>query len=109
MTYIENFSSIASLEDAQDACQSGILTKMLLLPIEFGGEDIPENLVYVPPGVSKRMKESVDFLMDSVRSGLSEIEVRPEYRGLSFVPIKIRLTARCPGSALQKELEIPIW
>jgi hypothetical protein len=103
------FSSIASLKDAEDACRRGHLTKALLLPSELGGQDRPENVVYIPPHISEIKKDSTAELLSAVRGGMNDVAVVPEYRGVSFVPAKITITAAIPGMPPGYKREIRIW
>jgi hypothetical protein len=104
-----DFSSITSLKAAEDACRDGRLMKMLLLPAELGGQDLPENVLYVPPVACEMKNESTAELLDAVRGGMREVAVVPEYRGTSFVPTKITITAAQSGVPHQYKLEIRIW
>lgn len=49
-----DFSLIDSEQNAQQLCAQGSLVRMLLLPAEFSGPDIPENVVYVPGWLALR-------------------------------------------------------
>lgn len=104
-----DFSSISSIEAAEDACKAGRLTKTLLFPAELGGQDLPENVVYVPQHVAAVKDGSNDSLFSAVRRGLSEVEVVPNYRDGSFVPGKITITAAYPGESPEYQFEIEVW
>ena len=106
---MSDFSSICSLEDVQSACEEGRLAKILLLPDELGGREIPENVVYVPLHLLETKKNSTVELINVVRNGLNDIHVFPEYRGTSIVPAKISITAARKGMPPEYELEIRIW
>ena len=54
-----DFSAIDSQAKADKAVRRGELEKLLLMPPEFGGEEIPPNTVYVPVGVAA-IKQGID-------------------------------------------------
>jgi hypothetical protein len=104
-----DYSSISSHAAAQQASESGQLVKILLLPAELGGSDIARNVVFVPPTIAK-IKQSSDLeLFAAIREGLSEVSVVPEYRGASFVPSRIKMTAARPNATPEFELVIVVW
>jgi hypothetical protein len=106
---MSDFSSITSLEAAEDASREGSLVKVLLFPAELGGQDRPENLVYIPPHVWEIKSNSTEDLLSAVRGGMNDVAIVPEYRGTSFVPTKITITAASSGMAPGYKLEIGIW
>jgi hypothetical protein len=104
-----DFSCITSVKAAEDACRKGHLTKALLFPAELGGQDRPDNVVYIPPHVWEIKSNSIAGLLIAVRGGMSDVAVVPEYRGTSFVPTKITITAANSGMPPGYKLEIGIW
>src|SRR5688572_16225023 len=54
-----DFSSVDSLAKAEAMFRRGELEKLILLPLEFGGQDIPNNYLFVPLGVAN-VKEGID-------------------------------------------------
>jgi hypothetical protein len=96
-----DFSSITSEAKAEELARQGLLEKMLLLPVVFGGrDDIPENYVYVPVGlaaVKRRIDENI--IAPLVRDGsVTRYSASPEYSGTSTIPIAVTVTASQPGS-----------
>lgn len=85
-----DFSHVTSRAKAQALARRGELTKILYFPRRFGGENIPENTGYVPPGT----QVALDFAYDRI-SGLIDLKsinrmvVEPKYRGRSVVPTAI--------------------
>jgi hypothetical protein len=103
-----DFSGVDSREKAETLCRSGVLTKLLLLPQRFGGQDLAQNVVYVP-GWAADLKSSTDdgVIAALVADGkITRYAATPEYEGRSFVPIAIHITASEPGSFSQT---IAIW
>jgi hypothetical protein len=94
-----DFSSVDSRAKAEDLFHQGQLEKLLLLPLEFGGDDQPENILYVPVGVAA-VKSGIDLniIRPLVSEGkISQYEAEPEYQGDSFIPISINIRAWEPG------------
>lgn len=94
-----DFSDVDSREKAQELLQCGQLEKLYLMPIEFGGEDIPLNTLYVPVGVVE-IKSGIDnnVIDPLVEDGtVTKYTATPEYQGNSIVPIAIRIEASEPG------------
>jgi hypothetical protein len=104
-----DFSSITSLKAAEGAWREGHLKRALLLPAELGGQDCPENIVYITPHAWDLKINSTTELLDAVRKGMNNVTAVPEYRGTSFVPIKITMTAGDLGMSPVFKLEIAIW
>lgn len=46
-----SFAHISSREIAEELVGKGELVRMPLFPVEFGGDESPQNLTYVPPSV----------------------------------------------------------
>lgn len=99
---------IDSRQKAEELCRRGELVRLLLLPPEFGGEDVPPNVVYVP-AFAAEIKARID--RNNVMSLADQGQVRrysaePQYAGESFVPTEIRIVAHDPG---RFEASIAIW
>lgn len=109
MALMSDFSSIVSMRAVEEASQKAQLMKTLLLPAELGGRDVPENVVFIPPHAKEIKENSTNELLSAVRQGMTEVAVFPEYRGTSFVPSKIIISAARSGMRPEYELEIRIW
>ncbi len=87
-----DFSGIDSNEKAIALFEKGELSKIYLMPLEFGGEDIDVNTLYVPEFVQvfKKQFDKIveDLLIDGKRLSYS---AEPEYKGKSFVPSKLTI------------------
>lgn len=95
-----DFSSVTSREQAEALVARGELEKVWLMPLEFGGRDIPENVVYVPVGTAG-IKRHVDLeiIQPLVAEGaVTSYVATPEYTGESFVPIALTIAAANPGA-----------
>jgi hypothetical protein len=90
-----DFSQIDSLAKAEQLLQAGTLEKLFLMPLAFGGEDVPGNILYVPLGVAD-IKCGIDANIVSplaAEEKISKYKAEPEYQGKSFVP-SLRLLRR---------------
>ncbi|MDJ0646394.1 MAG: hypothetical protein QNJ57_10470 [Flavobacteriaceae bacterium] len=87
-----NFSDIDSVEKVIELFEKGELSKIYMMPLEFGGEDSPENTLYVPEFVQK-FKNQFDKLVENLLLDGKKLsfEATPEYKGRSFVPSKLKL------------------
>lgn len=103
-----DYSSIDSKEKAEDLFQKGQLKKLLLLPSEFGGQDIPPNVVYVPEfAVDLKASTDQNIILPLAQEGkITRYNATPEYEGNSFIPAAINIVASEPQSFTYK---VAIW
>lgn len=104
-----DYSSISSPSAATKAADDGELVRVFLLPAELGGRDVAQNVVFVPPQIREVKERSTIELLAAIRAGLTEIEVVPSYRGNSFVPDSITITASRPDAEPELRLVIGVW
>jgi len=103
-----DFSHVDSLAKASELLGQGKLEKLHLMPPEFGGEDIPQNVVYVPVGIAA-VKAGIDrdVIGPLVAEGkVTKYAATPEYQGKGFVPIAVNVVASSPGDF---STTISIW
>ena len=103
-----DFAGIDSLTKAEAMFRRGELEKMFLLPLEFGGQDIPDNYVFVPLGLAN-VKWGIDTNVIRpmiVAGAATQYIATPKYQGNSFVPISITIVASDPGHFTT---DISIW
>jgi hypothetical protein len=94
-----DFSRIDSQAKAEELFRRGDLEKLFLMPPEFGGEDVAENVLFVPVGVAG-IKAGIDqnVIGPLVAEGkVCRYEAVPEYQGQSFVPMAINIKASDPA------------
>jgi len=105
-----DFSAVDSREKAQALYNQGKLERLFLFPLEFGGQEIPQNILYVPPGIAA-IKQQIDSAIgDMVKQGLvSSYVAEPEYKGDSFIPSKITVKTSQPGKPGGADRTINIW
>lgn len=103
-----DYRHIDTREKAEALYRQGKLSKLLLLPSEFGGEDVALNTVYVPAdtAVLKARLDQNTIAPMAERGQVSRYTAKPEYDGNSFVPCLIRIEASDPGHF---EGQIAIW
>ena len=95
-----DFSAVDSRGKADELFQRGQLERLYLLPPEFGGDDNPSNVVYVPLGFAA-VKHGIDvnIIRPLVAEGrVTRYVATPVYTGDSFIPIAIQVHASEPGS-----------
>lgn len=103
-----DYRHVDSRAKAEALSKRGELQKLLLLPSEFGGEDIPPNVVYVPP-FAAALKQRIDSntVAPMARNGqATQYSATPEYEGNSVIPSQIRISATNPGHF---EGTVAIW
>jgi hypothetical protein len=94
-----DFSEIDSREKAEVLFRRGDLEKLFLMPLEFGGQDIPVNTLYVPVGLAD-IKAGIDNNVIgplAAEGKITKYRATPEYQGKSFIPIAISILASEPG------------
>ena len=103
-----DYSHIDSREKAEDLYRRGELKKLLLVPAEFGGQDILPNVVYVPAiAVDLKARMDLNTIKPLVQNGQARrYSATPEYEGRSFIPSLLRILATDPG---RFEGTIAIW
>ena len=103
-----DFSAIDSQEKAEQLFRQGEVEKLFLLPLEFGGQDVPDNYLFVPLGVAD-IKAGIDnnivrpLIEDNT---VTQYSAKAEYQGESFIPAAIRIEAFNPGNFTT---QISIW
>jgi len=103
-----DFSGIDSLAKAEELLRRGELEKLFLMPLDFGGQDIPQNVLFVTIGVAA-IKSGIDnnVIGPLVAEGkFTQYTATPEYQGRSFIPIAIKISASNPG---EFSTTISIW
>ena len=88
-----DFSHVDSVAKARELFGRGQLEQLFLLPLEFGGEDVPPNVVYVPAGIAA-VKSGIDrdVIGPLVAEGkITSYSATPEYQGRTVIPIAIRI------------------
>ena len=104
---VSDYSTIDSNEKAQKLFARGQLVKLYLMPLDFGGQDIPMNTLFVPEFANNQKELFDSKIYDMLESGLKlGYSASPEYNGNSFVPGKIIINVK--GDKTITEV-IEIW
>ena len=92
---VADYSTIDSNEKAHNLFAKKELVKLYLMPLEFGGQDMAMNILFVPASANNK-KISFDakiekMLQEGVKLGYS---ASPEYKGSSFIPSQIIINVK---------------
>jgi len=102
-----DYSSIDSNEKAIELFEKGELEKIHLMPLTFGGQDIPMNTLYGPPHANIFKNRFDTSLEQFIIEGKNlHYNASPEYKGKSFIPSKLTITVSGDISFKQT---IEIW
>ncbi len=105
-----DFADVTSREQMMALAESGTLHKILLFPAECGGDDVAMNWTFVPAAAA-RLKDAVtDLLIEAIKAGdIDKLDVRPEYKGNSFVPARIHVVATHSAKSGGFTKTIEVW
>lgn len=102
-----DYSHIDSNEKALELYNKKELVKMHLMPLDWGGEDVALNTIYVPDFALEEKAKLDAAIEELLEQGLNlNYSASPEYKGKSFIASKLVLTV-----SGDKELQatIAIW
>lgn len=79
------------------------------MPLRFNGEESVNNRVFVPPFVCE-LKDRYDDMVKQllVEGKVNGYSCMPEYKGRSFIPSTIQISASYNGKVVFQE-KIEIW
>ncbi|WP_207510420.1 hypothetical protein [Longitalea luteola] len=102
-----DYSHIDDHEKAQQLCAQKELVKLHLMPLDWGGQDLVMNIIYVPPFVLEE-KARIDGMIEELLVAGHNLNYSavPEYKGNSFVASKLVITI---SGDKEIELTIDIW
>lgn len=88
-----DYSAIDSNEKAQQLYAKKELVKLHLMPLDWGGEDIAMNIIYVPEFVVEEKAVIDGMIEDLLVAGLSiHYSCSPEYKGNSLIPSRLLIS-----------------
>jgi hypothetical protein len=103
-----DFATVTTPSAAQDLASRGVLSKILLFPEIFGGQDIAENRAYIPFAALHGYDLAIDALALAVpERGLTKLTVTPRYTGQSVIPSSIHYHAAGDGTPF--EMVVEVW
>lgn len=105
-----DFSDLDSLDKVERLYREGKLERLYLFPLDLGGQDIPQNIVYVPVGFAQIKSQLDGTVKKMLQDGsVSRYSASPEYKGRSFVPSKIIIKAWHPEKTGSFSPTIEVW
>jgi hypothetical protein len=105
-----DFSTIDSLAAAQALAEQGKLVPVLLFPAELGGQDIALNKVYITPQAAAARERAVVTIITMLEADkVDQMDVKPAYKGRSFVPSSITMQVWHSEKDGRFEVTIPVW
>jgi hypothetical protein len=105
-----DFSNVKSRDEVERLAAEGRLQKAFLFPIELGGQDVEQNVVYLPPEAVEAQRLIVGTLTRFAHDGLiDKLNVEPQFRGESLVPSRIIYHASHSQKPGGIEPTIEIW
>ena len=91
---VRDFSKVTSAALAEAEVKKGNLVRIHLFPLEFGGQDVPQNVTWIPAGMEDMRLKLMGTLEKFAGEGLiNKLSVEPQYSGDSFVPCRITYNA----------------
>jgi hypothetical protein len=102
-----DYSKVDSREKTEELASRGILRQTYLFPLEFGGQDDPINIVYLPKPAALDKKVFDQRVMDLAQQGkISNYSATPSYKSNSFIPESIQIEAAGEGGI---SANIEVW
>jgi hypothetical protein len=104
------FPNLRARGDAEGLVPLGQLVKIYLWPIELGGKESVDNLIYVTPEAAEAHAAITgDLRRFLLVANENEMEIRSECEGGSVVPTRIRFSARHKRGGPRFERVIEVW
>ena len=99
-----DYATVDSVLKAEALAAEGKLTPLYLVPLRFGGQEMPMNRVFVPASVVERKDlhdERVEQLVNEHRA--DGYSCTPEYRDGSVIPFRLE------GMATEEGVPVYSW
>ena len=95
-----DFSRVDTPEKVRRLLAEGMLERVLLLPAEFGGEEIEPNIVHVPMGLAAIKAETDrNVILPLAEQGkVTRYVSTPTYVGKSRIPTAVQIEATDPAT-----------
>lgn len=107
METVLDYSAIDSNEKAKALFVEGQLVKLYLMPLAFGGEDLPINTLFVPAFANNSKNNFDEEVYNMLKSGFKlHYSATPQYKGNSFIPCKLVISLQGDKTITE---EINIW
>jgi hypothetical protein len=103
-----DLAAVNNREKAEALHRAGLLQKLFMRPLKFGGDEHPLNTIFVPPAVVKQKvdidEQVIEPLIEAAK--VTKYSVKPEYEGASVVPTSLTITVSDPETY---KFPIAIW
>lgn len=88
-----DFDNVDNMEKAVKLFKKGELSKLYLMPLEFGGDDNDMNSLYVPD-IVVTLKERFDSMIEQLLIDGKNLSytAKPGYKGNSVIPNKLEIS-----------------
>jgi hypothetical protein len=101
------WAHVDSAQAAEARVAAGELEPVELVPATAGGLAVPENMVFLPPAAARRKRELDAQAAGMVQRGeVTGYVAEPEYRGSSFVPVRLRIRLSTRSGDLEEIVEV---
>lgn len=102
-----DLATVKDIDSAKNYHEQGLLRKVYLFPLELGGPDSKENILYVPKSAALQKKSVDNEIFGMAERGLIDnYATRPEYNGDSVIPAALAIEATGEDKAFRKRIEI---
>ena len=99
-----DLAAIDSVPMAEALASEGKLVPLYLVPLRFGGQEMPMNRVFVPASVVERKDRHDETIEDLVKDHKADgYSCTPEYRGRSVIPFQLE------GMATEEGIPVYSW
>ena len=105
-----DFSHVRNVEQAEAEVAQGRLIRSYLFPLELGGPEDAQNVVYLPSGMEDAWRSVVGSIGRFAEQGLVDgLSVEPTYNGESLVPCRLKFIATSSNGGAGFEPTIELW
>lgn len=105
-----DFSDVTTRAAARRLVREGRLVEVSLFPVELGGPDEPDNLGFITPEAAFVRAMVIGTFGRFLEEGvIDRLEVVPDYKGDSIVPVRVTMTASHSESEGSIGTTIDVW
>ena len=105
-----DYSDITTVEAAREAARTGKLRAVFQTPVMCGGQETPENVLYVPAAAAELKERADDSVVAAAQRGtVCGYECLPAYEGTSIVPVSLRIIGTDAEGDSQVSHELTLW
>jgi hypothetical protein len=105
-----DYAAVTTKKEAARLVRKRQLVKIHFYPVALGGPKTAINIGYVPPEAAASHALLTEMLAAyGERDLIDQLEIFPEYKGLSIVPSRIRMKASHSRGGESFERVIAIW